>query len=193
MLIGEKVKQLRTERHLSQAAVTDLISDIYGKDFGANTLRRIEKGQSKPRAATLEKIADALGVSIADFLPSDEEVVADIEKRLGVDIGDLSSLSTYIERYKTTDSPHQKLSMLSEIDKYLSYLDTIDFSSAGDNTIENKIAFVDTFQPLPAVPSESEEIMLRLFARLNGLGQDEVIDYATALSRIPKYRVDGDE
>jgi transcriptional regulator with XRE-family HTH domain len=57
----ESVKRIREERGLSQRKLA--------KDAGINavTLVRIEKGVGSPQVDTLEKLAEAMGVSVFDF------------------------------------------------------------------------------------------------------------------------------
>ena len=59
----DAVRQIRQERGLSQQALADLA------DVNKVTLVRIEGGKGNPNVETLEKLADALGVEIADFFP----------------------------------------------------------------------------------------------------------------------------
>ena len=58
---ASRLKQLRAQKDLSQ---TDLAREV-GVHY--NHIGRYERGQSKPTAETLSKLADALGVS-SDFL-----------------------------------------------------------------------------------------------------------------------------
>lgn len=61
LLIGLKIRTLRRERKITQKhlALRSGISNTYLSD--------IEVGRTNPSLMTLEKIADALGISIKDF------------------------------------------------------------------------------------------------------------------------------
>jgi transcriptional regulator with XRE-family HTH domain len=58
----ERIRQLRNEKGLSQAklAVT--------ADMDPATLNRLEQGKGNPNLKTLERVAEALGVEVADIL-----------------------------------------------------------------------------------------------------------------------------
>ncbi len=59
----EAVKRIRQEQGLSQQALANLA------DVNKVTLIRIESGKGNPNIETLEKLANALGVEIAEFFP----------------------------------------------------------------------------------------------------------------------------
>jgi transcriptional regulator with XRE-family HTH domain len=59
----ERIRQLRKERGLSQARLAVMA------DMDPATLNRLERGTGNPNLKTLERVADALGVEIADFFP----------------------------------------------------------------------------------------------------------------------------
>jgi len=59
----ERIRQLRKERGLSQAKLAVMA------DMDPATLNRLERGTGNPNLNTLERVADALGVEVADFFP----------------------------------------------------------------------------------------------------------------------------
>src|SRR5215203_6465514 len=59
----ERIRQLRNERGLSQAKLAVMA------DMDPATLNRLERGTGNPNLKTLERVADALGVEVADFFP----------------------------------------------------------------------------------------------------------------------------
>src|SRR5215210_3067993 len=61
----ERIRQLRKERGLSQAKLAVMA------DMDPATLNRLERGTGNPNLKTLERVADALGVEVADFFPKD--------------------------------------------------------------------------------------------------------------------------
>ena len=74
---ASRLKQLRAQRGLSQSDLAKQVGVHY------NHIGRYERGQSKPSAETLSKLAEALGVS-ADFLmegSSDEAAKATFQDR----------------------------------------------------------------------------------------------------------------
>jgi transcriptional regulator with XRE-family HTH domain len=62
----EAVRQIRKERGLSQQALSELAG------INKVTLVHIETGKSSPNVDTLEKLARALDVEVADFFPKAE-------------------------------------------------------------------------------------------------------------------------
>jgi transcriptional regulator with XRE-family HTH domain len=58
----ERIRQLRAERGLSQAKLAVMA------DMDPATLNRLEQGKGNPNLRTLERVADALGVGVADLL-----------------------------------------------------------------------------------------------------------------------------
>jgi transcriptional regulator with XRE-family HTH domain len=59
----ERIRQLRKERGLSQAKLAVMA------DMDPATLNRLERGTGNPNLKTLDRVADALGVEVADFFP----------------------------------------------------------------------------------------------------------------------------
>jgi transcriptional regulator with XRE-family HTH domain len=59
----EQIRQLRKERGLSQAKLAVMA------DMDPATLNRLERGTGNPNLKTLERVAEALGVEVADFFP----------------------------------------------------------------------------------------------------------------------------
>jgi len=59
----ERIRQLRKERGLSQVKLAVMA------DMDPATLNRLERGTGNPNLKTMERVADALGVEVADLLP----------------------------------------------------------------------------------------------------------------------------
>lgn len=59
----EELTRLRTDRGWSQQRLAD------EADVDKATVNQIERGRRSPNVETLEKLADALGVGVADFFP----------------------------------------------------------------------------------------------------------------------------
>lgn len=67
MNVGEEIRNIRKKKGLSQKALGDLAG------IAEPTIRRYELGSLNPKYETLQKIADALGVSVAAFLNYDSD------------------------------------------------------------------------------------------------------------------------
>ena len=61
----ERIRQLRNEKGLSQAKLAVMA------DMDPATLNRLEQGKGNPNLKTLERVAEALGVEVADFFPNE--------------------------------------------------------------------------------------------------------------------------
>jgi len=59
--VGARVRELRRSRRLSQIVLAELAGVHY------NTLRRLENGSSNPSVDALVRIAETLGVTIAQL------------------------------------------------------------------------------------------------------------------------------
>lgn len=65
MNIGENIKRIREAKKLSQKEVITAIG------MGAAQYSRIENGKTDPSVSTLERVAQALGVELAELFTSD--------------------------------------------------------------------------------------------------------------------------
>lgn len=89
MNIGENIKRIRIAKNLSQKEVT--------MSAGLDTAQysRIENGKTDPSVNTLERIAKALGVSLAELFASTEELqeINSLDKSLMEKVSLMESLS----------------------------------------------------------------------------------------------------
>lgn len=80
-LLGQKIRQLRTMHHLSQASLAELI------DVSTNYIGQIERGDRKPSLETLVLLCNALNTSM-DYILSDsmtlneDQISHDIQSKL---------------------------------------------------------------------------------------------------------------
>lgn len=76
-LIGQKIKQIRKKRKISQEKLAEMVS------MNHRSIVRVENAQTVPTLETLRKIANVLDVDIVDFfktetLESKEEIIEKI-------------------------------------------------------------------------------------------------------------------
>ena len=69
--LGKRIKELRKQKGLTQEKLAELIN------MEQNSISIIESGRNFPTLATLEKIANILGVNLSDFF--NYEYLDDIE------------------------------------------------------------------------------------------------------------------
>ena len=67
MNVGDKIKQIRKAKKLSQKEVISAIG------MGAAQYSRIENSKTEPSISSLEKIAHALGITLAELFAEDSQ------------------------------------------------------------------------------------------------------------------------
>ena len=70
--IGEKIKTYRKLKNMTQEDLSKK-SDLY-----VSTIKKYETGERKPKTDQLQKIADALGVSVTVFLDFNINTISDV-------------------------------------------------------------------------------------------------------------------
>ncbi|HZG62080.1 MAG TPA: helix-turn-helix transcriptional regulator [Rubrobacteraceae bacterium] len=65
--IGERLKELRVRRALTQEELADEAGT------GKNTINRIERNLTEPHMSTLRKLATALGVDPAELVKGEDD------------------------------------------------------------------------------------------------------------------------
>jgi len=78
----EQVRRIRKQRGLSQAKLAAQA------DIDPSTVNQVEMGRRKPSTATLEKLADALSVEVADLFPKGQAPLFDPEDQRREDDGE---------------------------------------------------------------------------------------------------------
>jgi transcriptional regulator with XRE-family HTH domain len=74
--IGQRVKAIRLQKGLTQAALGEAIDKAF------ETISNIERGKTAPNFSTLSDIADALGVPMREFFADDGQVLSDRRNEL---------------------------------------------------------------------------------------------------------------
>lgn len=97
MRLGEKIRKLRKERNWTQAELGRRAG------VGGNNVSSYELGTLKPSAKTLERFADALGVSTLELLSEEPE-----QPILAIEDPELLPLFREISRLPESDRSHAK-------------------------------------------------------------------------------------
>ena len=117
MLIGDRLRDLREQKHFSQADIekrTGLLRCY---------VSRVENGHTVPSLETLAKIAEAMDISLADFFPGTETPRdRDTQKMLGELSEDEIRFLSEIKRYSTSLSDDDKRLVLAMIRKMASLI-----------------------------------------------------------------------
>lgn len=75
MPIGEKIKYWRKKRNMTQAALAEKLL------ITPSNISQIENGSRSPTIATIEQIADALGIDVAELMSDPESIQLAVETK----------------------------------------------------------------------------------------------------------------
>jgi transcriptional regulator with XRE-family HTH domain len=99
----ERIRELRKERGLSQAKLAVMA------DMDPATLNRLERGTGNPNLNTLQRVADALGVTITELLggapPKDLSPLLPLEQRGELLEDFLKLVNAQLERFTGGEDP----------------------------------------------------------------------------------------
>lgn len=157
--IGERIKKIRIERGLTQAQLGSLCVP----EMKDSAIRRYESGKVIPKTKTLQRIAKALNVSIADLDPDTY-----FWNATGQEIIDLFTGCSNILPLHTGYTKE---------------------SSGYYGTVSNQV----NDEKLEIELESGDEIILNYFHDMNDSGKDKVIDYAADIVENPKYKKDPDD
>lgn len=150
--IGEQIKKIRIERGLTQAQLGDLCIPKM-KD---SAIRRYESGKVVPKTNTLQRIAKALNVSVADLDPDTYFFDLTDKQRNIIELfagtGGFKSLyDGPIDITKEQIEETKKRAILSLKDKYLAY-----FNDLNDTGKEKAIEQVELLTKIPEYKKDPE-------------------------------------
>ena len=66
-LVGKKIKEVRESKKITQLQLVILMEEEHGR-FDVTNVSRIESGRTNPTIFTLNRIADALEISLSELL-----------------------------------------------------------------------------------------------------------------------------
>lgn len=150
--IGKKIRSLRLDKGWTQKklAIESVVSE--------NAIKQYENGKRQPKTEYLEKIADALGVSVDEllgrnnnsFLPKNVTLSEDEEKALNEEYSELYSKKKFIKQnIQFSDIQQQYISILErmgeisteiEHNKYLKILCQLEEKQQIIDDIKNKLS-----------------------------------------------------
>lgn len=152
MTIGEKIYYCRTENHMTQKQLAEKCG------MADSAIRKYESGKVTPKYETLQKIANALGVSWKELYPTFEEALPTIREKT------LSGDATLENISQTLSSPVYLMPENEE--EYIKFLQKL-------NGIEKEV---------------EQKQLLDAFSKLNYMGQHIAIERIEELAQIPKYQ-----
>lgn len=174
MTVGENIKRIRKEKKLTQKSLGELCQPKSSE----STIRKYELGILNPKIETIQKIANALGVSLNDLLPDSFEQTV----RIGHDLiaTDYSIIETLISHKIFYDEERQMI--LKQIEEHKSVLEKIEDSESvqeyGNRTF-NELTHSILKMILDEFTNESVEdivIILSCFLSLRDSEQQAIIE-----------------
>lgn len=190
MTIGDRIKQVRTEKGLTQKQLGELSKTSEG------TVRQYEIGKRQPRIEQLKRIADALGVGVS-YLLSGEATVSQTHLANGVHIYKDTFPFKVIEPF--LDNPLSNSCDILYQDEYL----IIAVEKGSTATQEDLEKILDAYAPFrEQKSSEDAEFLASVkegefhtqmntaFQELNFSGKREAAKRVKELTEIPRYRAE---
>lgn len=184
MTIGERIKQIRTEKGLTQKQLGELSGTSEG------TVRQYEIGKRQPRIEQLQRIADALSVGVS-YLLSGETTVSEIHLANGVHIYKNTFPFKVLESF--LENPLSDSCDILYQNEYL--IIAVEKESTVTNEELQKI--IDAYAPLmkddanflaSVAEGEFHTQMNTAFHELNFSGKREAAKRVSELTEIPRYR-----
>lgn len=198
MTISERIKSMRKEQKLTQEELS--------KKAGISTMsvRRYENGERSPDLSVIKKIADALDVSVAMLLTGMDLVVKEVSKKeyiestfselvfaLCCDDFDGAFFAETLKRLVSAIKEFPEDALMSNIPNNI-------FSSIGDG-IDDVAGILpeDIIADIKNIFGDvrgyckgktSSENLMKIYLKLNEIGQKKACDYIEDLTKIPEYQ-----
>ena len=194
MKIGEKIKTARISANMTQAELAEKLGVAY------QNIGQLESGKRKPKLETIQKIADALGVSVSYLSGIENDtsltsyLIKDARERAGMSIEDLSLESGYpvslLEEYESGC----KKPNIEELGKIANALG-VSVYSLTDFDLATNIAALRINNDLHEYGDEYNQYarMVQAFSYLNHLGAEKAASAVEDLAKIQEYRREEDK
>lgn len=197
MNTGANIRNIRKEKGLSQVEVSQKAG------IAVNSLRLYEADKRHPNLETLEKIADALGVSVMEFLPKPSKSKEQQGKRLyeartskGMTIEELAektqiSVETLRNYENETQIPHS-----SQIYKICEALELdYNFLTEGISS-EEKDSILEQYLGHSGIIEMDDKMQLKIncaavssyMEKMNRAGQAVAVQTVKTLADMPEYQ-----
>ncbi len=194
MKIGEKIKAARISANMTQAELAEKLGVAY------QNIGQLESGKRKPKLETIQKIADALGVSVSYLsgIENDTSLISylikDARERAGMTMEDLAQKSgipvSLLEDYERGS----KKPGIEELTK-ISHSIGVSVYSLADFDISSKLMNIDIIDKQITYGSEYSQYarMVQAFSYLNHLGAEKAASAVEDLAKIQEYRREEDK
>jgi len=194
MKIGEKIKTARISANMTQAELAEKLGVAY------QNIGQLESGKRKPKLETIQKIADALGVSVSYLSGIENDtsltsyLIKDARERAGMTTEDLAQKSgipvSLLEDYERG----AKKPGIEELTK-ISHSIGVSVYSLADFDISSKLMNIDIMDKQITYGSEYNQYarMVQAFSYLNHLGAEKAASAVEDLAKIQEYRREEDK
>lgn len=165
MTVGEKIRKIRKEKQLTQKQLSDLcgINEVQIRRYELNGKN------SNPKLETLQKIANALNVSIFEFLDNDlfDAATAPISMENALYEAELLSAKLKSIEENESLSNEEKRKLVLDFALQTEIMADIHLNNAED---------------------ASKFLLNKLFEQLNSAGKEKAIEQVEMLTKIPEFR-----
>ena len=161
MPTGAKIKEIRKQKGLTQKQLGDLCG------MADSAIRRYENGNANPKIETLQKIADALGVPLLEFIDDDL-----VDAAIWLDGDSEEELITKKINAIMNDSSlsiEEKTKKADELSAQLQIIEDFHFKNVS-NAYNYKIS--------------------QYMNELNYTGKSKALEHVQMLTKLPEYRQD---
>lgn len=171
MNFGESIKRIRKEKGLTQKEL--------GEKLGISqaAIGQFESNKANPKMETMQKIADALNVSLNDLVPDSYE--RNIQEGFELSATDYSHIEAMANHKIFTDKERKKI--FEKIEHYRKILVTmndrdklLEYSSKTHTELENILFKMLTDKP--DYDTSDAIIVLSCFLSLNGRDQTSIVE-----------------
>lgn len=166
MTVGEKIKNLRIEKGISQRELASLI------DMSQQGIAFIESNRRNPSQKTIEKMANLFNLPTSYFFDTDNIDKYKVSSTLNSSFNQLLSLIN--EHLSGNNKDNLYLSLFAYISELNSILHLLDTNI--EICIENSL-----------IPAENISFFIRCMELLNTDGQDECLKRILELTEIKRY------
>ncbi|MCR2049999.1 helix-turn-helix domain-containing protein [Acetatifactor muris] len=171
MNFGESIKQIRKEKGLTQKQLGEKLG------ISQSAIGQFESNKANPKMETIQKIADALNVSLNDLVPDSFEQTIQIGRE--VSASDYSTIEAMANHNIFTDKEREKL--FEKIEHYRNILATMDdrdklieYSSKTHTELENTL--LKMLMKKSEYDTANAIIVLSCFLSLKGNDQQSIIE-----------------
>ncbi len=151
MTIGNKIKEIRKDKHISQKDLGEKLG------VSAAMIGQYETGVRNPKFETLEKIANALGVPVTEFL--------------GIDLGEMQTLKDNVQELSKLREIFPKGTEPDNLKEFESLAASLGYYLRFDSS-KKQLYLTKEDQETPVSPDDLKTLVRTSKAMIRGLLED---------------------